>query len=351
MLALVIVSLSVQGQDIHFSQYYLSPLNLNAALTGVTNAQQRASVHYRSQWAPALGANGYNTFSASYDRRMESGQNDYFGVGGTLWGDLAGEANFGTVQAKVSFAYTKKIRGSWSKQVRRNLRKSGLYISVGADAGITQRRVSPNDLRWPSQVTNGKYDPSTGFGENIPNSSFLYPDMSGGLMVFGLDEEENSFYVGAAMHHLNQANISFLGATESLYTRLTVHAGGEYKLNRRMSVVPNIVYMSQGPHLEIVPGAAVRYNVNDPRADRKDYFEGGLWARIVKNANGNSTAIGSDALIFFTKFSFQNYSIGLSYDYTISNLSQAASANGSFELSVVYNIFDPYFKGYLSPRF
>lgn len=342
--------LNVSAQDIHFSQFYLSPLNLNPALTGVTDAEQRLSVNYRNQWAAVAGSGAYNTYSASYDRRMEVGTNDYFGVGGTLWGDVAGDSNFGTTQAKLSFAYTKKISGSWSKQVRRNLKKSGLYLSIGADAGITQRRVTTGDLRWPSQVRNGVYAPDAGSAETIPNDNFIYPDLSGGIMVYGLDQDNNSFYIGAAMHHLNQANISFLNREESLYSRLTIHAGGELVINKRMSVVPNLVYMSQGPHLEILPGAAARFNIGEYEGI-KDFFELGLWFRAVKNTDGGSTtSIGNDAIIVYSKFSFSNYSIGFSYDYNTSQLSQAASANGAFELSVTYMLYNPNFKGYLSPR-
>ncbi len=342
---------TIKAQDIHFSQFYLSPLNLNPALTGVMNAQQRVTVHYRNQWAAVAGSGAYNTYSASYDRRAEVGQFDYFGFGGTLWSDVAGDANFGTTQAKVSFAYTKKVGGSWSKQVRRNLKKAGLYLSIGADAGFTQRRVTTGDLRWPSQVSNGQYDPSVGFSENIPNDNFIYPDLTGGLMIYGLDQKNNSFYVGAALHHLNQANVSFLNREESLFSRLTIHAGGELRLNKSLSIVPNLIYMSQGPHLEILPGSAVRINIGEYEGI-KDYFELGLWGRIVKNSgNGSSTSIGSDAIVVYSKFSFGNYSIGFSYDYNTSALSQAAAANGAFELSVTYLLYDPNFKGYLSPRF
>lgn len=348
---LIVSTITLSAQDIHFSQFYLSPLNLNPALTGVMDAEQRVSVNYRNQWAAIVGSEAYNTYSASYDRRMEVGENDYFGFGGTLWSDVAGDANFGTTQAKISFAYTKKIFGDWKKQVRKNFKKSGLYLSVGADAGITQRRLTPGDLRWPSQVTNGQYDPSAGFAENIPNDNFLYPDLSGGMMIYGLDQLGNSFYIGGALHHLNQANISFLNREESLYSRLTVHAGGEFKINKALSLVPNIVYMSQGPHLEILPGAAVRFNIGSYEGI-KDYFELGLWSRIVKNADGNNaTSIGGDAIVIYSKFSFSNYSIGFSYDYNTSGLNQAAAANGSFELSVAYMLYDSNFKGYLSPRF
>jgi len=60
--------LAVQAQDIHFSQFYMSPLNLNPALTGVMNSQVRVVGNYRNQWASVLKSNAFSTYSASYDQ-------------------------------------------------------------------------------------------------------------------------------------------------------------------------------------------------------------------------------------------------------------------------------------------
>ncbi len=90
----------VSAQDIHFSQFYMSPLNLNPALTGVMNCNMRVVGNYRNQYASILKSNAFNTYSVSYDQKIPVGRYDYFGVGGTLWGDKAGSAGFGTVQAR-----------------------------------------------------------------------------------------------------------------------------------------------------------------------------------------------------------------------------------------------------------
>ena len=321
---------TVSGQDIHFSQFYMSPLNLNPAMTGVINCDQRFVVNYRNQWAGVLGANAYNTFSASYDRKMAVGRDDFFGVGGTLWGDVAGSTKFGTRQARVSFAYSKKMGGR---------RKVSHYLSVGADAGLTQRRVDVTDLRWPTQVTNGQPDPSKP-GEQIPNADFLFADFSGGIMWFSTLGDRKTLYGGASLHHLNQANVSFLGRQESLFSRLTVFAGGEYPINRKVSLKPDLIFMSQGPHKEINVGAAARFSVgpnargvNQPAGQ---FFQIGAWYRGGNKVDGG---LHSDAFIFATRFEFDSrYNIGLSYDYNVSQLSAAAAANGSFELSLVYLI-------------
>ncbi len=337
------ITVKVNAQDIHFSQFYMSPLNLNPAMTGVINCDQRAVVNYRNQWAGVIGANAYNTYSASYDRKLAVGRDDYFGVGGTLWGDVAGSTKFGTRQARLSFAYTKKIGG------RRNI---GHYLSVGADAGMTQRRVNTSDLRWPTQVSNGQFDPSQGTSEPIPNAEFLFADFSGGLIWFSNFGERKSLYGGVALHHINQANVSFLGRQESLYSRLTVHAGGEYPLNNKISIKPDFIFMAQGPHKEVNAGASVRLKMGPVARNSTEqlgqFFQIGAWYRVGNKVDGG---LHSDAIILVSRFELDRYGIGFSYDYNVSQLSAAAAGNGSFELSLTYLICGNSSRGVYCPVF
>ena len=133
---------------------FSSPLNLNPALTGVMNCNVRLSGNYRNQWASVLKANAFSTYSISYDQRIPVGRNDFFGVGGTFWGDKAGESNFATLQGRLSLSYSKKMSGG---------RKSGNYLVVGADAGASQRSIDFLNLRYGSQ-----HDGQGGFDQNLP---------------------------------------------------------------------------------------------------------------------------------------------------------------------------------------
>ncbi len=341
--ACLCISLSVVSQDIHFSQFYMSPLNLNPAMTGVFNCDHRLTMNYRNQWAGVVGSNAYNTASASYDRRLAVGRDDYFGAGVTLYRDVAGSTKFGTSQAKLSFAYTKKIAG------RRNV---GHYLSIGADGGLVQRRISINDLQWPTQVSNGVFDETAGQAENILNPDFLYADFAAGLVWFSNLGDRKSFYGGLSLHHLNQANVSFLQRSERLYSRLTVHAGGEYPLNTKVSFKPELVFMSQGPHRQINAGTSLRFkmggagrNITD---DLGQFFQIGLWARVGNKVDGG---IHSDAIIVVSRFEFDRYGIGFSYDYNVSQLSAAAAGNGSFELSFLYKLCGNSSRGVYCPTF
>ena len=186
---------TLTAQDIHFSQFYSSPLNLNPALTGVMNCNVRLSGNYRNQWASVLKANAFSTYSVSYDQRIPVGRNDFFGVGGTFWGDKAGESNFATLQGRLSLSYSKKMSGG---------RKSGNYLVVGADAGASQRSIDFLNLRYGSQHDGeGGFDAGLPTNEVFDNDNFIFADISAGLLWFSVFDEDNNFYVGGAFSHLN----------------------------------------------------------------------------------------------------------------------------------------------------
>ena len=325
----ILCAFGLNAQDIHFSQFYTSPLNLNPAMTGLINAGQRVTVNYRNQWAGALGSAAYNTYSASYDRKLAIGQEDYFGVGGTLWSDVAGETSFGSTQARLSASFSKKIAGN---------KKQSHFVSFGADVGITQRRVRTGDFRWLTQVNgNAEFDPSQGAAEAIPNTNITYPDVSGGLMWFSNLGDRKNVFGGVALHHLNQPNVSFLNSDELLFSRLTAHLGGEYPINRKVSVKPNFIYLKQGPHTELNGGGSVRFKTGSQNSafsnDFGQFFELGLWYRVGTEITGG---VHSDAVIVAARLDYDVYGIGLSYDYNVSGLSASSPGNGSFELSLSY---------------
>ena len=65
----VFVSYLSLGQDIHFSQWMFSPLNLNPGETGAYEGDYRVVGNYRSQWG-AVMEKQYKTFGMSYDQNF-----------------------------------------------------------------------------------------------------------------------------------------------------------------------------------------------------------------------------------------------------------------------------------------
>jgi type IX secretion system PorP/SprF family membrane protein len=304
---------------------------LNPAMTGVMNCNIRLVGNYRNQWASVLKSNAYSTYSFSYDQKIPVGRYDYFGVGGTFWGDQAGESNFGTVTGKISGSYSKRMGGG---------RKEAHYLVFGAEAGLAQRSIDFIKLRWGTQ-----HDGQGGFDDN-----FLFADAAAGLLWFSV-WDDNNFYAGGAFHHLNRANQTFFkGEKEYLYSRFTLHAGGEFAISPRLGIVPGVITMFQGSSFQVNSGTSLRFMLGSGKGKFSNYqaFQLGTWVRI---SNKVESGVLTDAVILSTRFDYNQFSLGFSYDVNVSALKPASSNNGAFEFALVYKLCNNERRGVYCPNF
>jgi hypothetical protein len=58
-----------------------------------------------------------------------------------------------------------------------------------------------------------------------------------------------------------------------------------------------------------------------------------------------------DAVIASTRFDYEQFTIGFSYDINTSSLNPATNGNGAFEFSLVYKICGPERRGVYCPNF
>ncbi len=347
----LMVLTEVNSQDIHFSQFYMSPLNLNPALTGVMNCNSRFVANYRNQWASVLKSNAFNTYSVSYDQKIPVGQFDYFGVGGTLWGDVAGEADFKTLQARLSGSYSRRMAGN---------RDQAHHLVVGADVGISQRSIDFLKLRFGTQHDGqGGYDPNLPSLESFARENFIFADISAGLLWFTVLNETSNVYAGIAAHHLNSPDVSFTqDSLVPIYSKYTFHAGGEFELTNQLGLVPGVVVFKQGPSFLLNLGTSLRFLLAQDQFT-SNTFQIGLWARLVNNyvlgagdgSGSSSSQLGADAIILSTRFEYENFGIGFSYDWNVSDLKVASNGNGAFEFSLVYTLCGSENRGVYCPNF
>src|SRR6056297_7446 len=337
------------AQDIHFSQFYQSPLNLNPAMTGVMNCNVRFVANYRNQWASVLRANAFNTYSVSYDQKFTAFRRDYFGVGATFWGDRAGEVSFSTLQGRISGSFSKYLGGG---------RSQAHYLVVGVDGGLAQRSIDFANARYGNQNINGVFDGSIASGEegNFERNNFLFGDLSAGILWFSNWGDNRSFYAGGAYHHSNSPNQSFTEDQEVfLYSRYTLHAGGEFPISRNTSLIPGLVTFFQGPSWQLNGGTSMRFQLGSSRYDNQS-FQFGAWVRLVNQYQWSSEMIedyslGADAIILSTRFQYNNFDFGFSYDVNVSPLRTGANGNGAFEFSMIYTICGPERRGVYCPVF
>ena len=97
--------LKTNAQDIHFSQFNNSPLNLNPGLIGVFNGDYRFVGNQRTQWSSVTTP--YSTFGLSADANGLFGSP--IGAGLSIYNDKAGDSEFGTMQIGLGASYLSLI--------------------------------------------------------------------------------------------------------------------------------------------------------------------------------------------------------------------------------------------------
>ena len=101
---------TVAGQDPNFSQFFVSPLTLNPAMTGKFNGDFRIAGNYRDQW-PAI-SKAFVTTTASFDMpilRNRISELDTWGVGVVAMADKTANGILNTNLISVTTAYHKGI--------------------------------------------------------------------------------------------------------------------------------------------------------------------------------------------------------------------------------------------------
>lgn len=346
----------IQAQDIHFSQFYMSPMTLNPAMTGVMDCTDRLSVGYRNQWAGVAKNHAYNTMAASYDKKFTAFRRDYWGLGVSLFGDRAGASRFTT--SSVSLA------GSFSKYLGGN-RNFSNYLVFGAELGMGNRFFSMDELKFPIQHDGRGGWANVSHGETIfEDNSIFYGDVNAGLLWFMNWQNAGSFYIGGAYSHINKPNQSFASEGSNnvavlLYSKYTLHTGGEFPISSSTSLVPGIVTFLQGPSWQLNGGTAVRFDIGSQRFQTQN-FQIGAWARLVNkyiyNINDGGELLedynlGLDAIIGSVRFQYNEFTVGFSYDANVSSLNKGTSGNGSFELMLMYEFCGPEQRGVYCPSF
>ncbi|MBL7917459.1 MAG: PorP/SprF family type IX secretion system membrane protein, partial [Bacteroidia bacterium] len=160
------------AQDIHFSQFYESPLLLNPAAAGAINSDFRFAINYKNQWKSVI--NPFKTVALAFDTKIylnKKKKGNYFGVGASMFNDKVGAAKFTTNQLNIDVAYHLLIN-------RHN------SISAGVKTGFFERHIDPSGLKWDSQYDGKGYNASLPTRENMTFQSYSKLDLGAGLLYF-----------------------------------------------------------------------------------------------------------------------------------------------------------------------
>lgn len=312
---ILLTSLQVKSQDIHFSQFFEAPLLRNPALAGLFAGDLRLQAVYRTQWQSVTVP--YQTVSLNGEYKLPLGKSeDFLTIGGQILYDKAGTVALTATHILPTINYHKSLS-----------QERSMYLSLGFMGGMVQRRLDRSKITTNSQFDGTNYNGNLGDGETFNKSSYTYFDGTAG-MSFNTqlgDNIDNNMYAGVAYHHFNKApKISFYGNSNLEMVPKWVFSGGV-----RMSTAENSYitiegdYSKQGPHTEMIGGLMYTYKLDD--SDEPRYL-----------LHGGAVIRWKDAVIPVGKIEMKPLSISISYDANISSLSSSSTGRGGFELGVSY---------------
>lgn len=323
------------AQDPQFSQYRMTPLLMNPGYTGL-DCDLRAAVNYREQWKSVATPFSTAAFSFDMNTSKDKQKRASLGVGVQFVNDRAGDARMGMTQGNLNLSGILELAED-SK------------LSVGLMGGFGQRSIDYTALRWESQYVNGSYNSGTLSGENLASTNFTYVDAGAGFVWSygknaGYITQNNGFKMnfGASFFHFGIPNASYLnGGSQKLDTKFIVHASAELgKENTNLTFIPELAFIQQGPQRQIMVGNVFRYLIS----------EGSHLTGFVKSS---AVSLGlnyrvQDALITSVMVDYANFSVGFSYDITMSKLSVSNNSRGGFEVALRFVTPNPFAKVYRS---
>jgi type IX secretion system PorP/SprF family membrane protein len=302
-----------EAQDIHFTQYYTSPLNLNPATTGFFNGTERFALQNKTQWQSVTVP--FTTLSASFDMPIWKRyiKHDIFGGGIVINRDQEGDSKFGTTQVNLSFSYIRSLS-----------RLNNQFISIGIQAGAAQRSIDYTQLVFDNQWDGSSFNSALPNDEHFAKSNFIYFDCSAGAYWSYLDHYKNEINAGIALSHINAPEQSLFDNSDvRLARKLLVHASMQYNATNKFKLVPGILFMKQGTYYETDIGSLVKF-IKMSTAEKYLALSVGLYYRYA------------DAFNIIAGLDFKDISLGISYDVNTSNLVPASHSRGGLEISLVY---------------
>lgn len=298
-LLFIFLTFHVKGQDISFSQFYSSPIQLNPALAGQFQECARIGMNYRNQW-PSI-PNAFQTYQVSYDQSIPSTSSS-FGV--IVNSDRQGDNAYIVNQVAAMFAY--QFRAT---------RKT--VVSAGLQTTYFENRLNSDNLIFADQINLD--GPLNTASQSVTNQRVSFMDFSGGIAF----DYDGKIYGGAAIHHMAEPSNAFTELDDSfLPMRITVHGGAVFEHDpaiydkKKKVFSPNFLYTKQGNFHQL--------NV-------------GLYAQIKPLTFGTwfrHNFQNPDAAIILLGLQLDKVKLGYSYDYTLSSLS--GNAGGAHEISLSY---------------
>ncbi len=325
-LLLIVGSLSLFAQDLHFTLYDYAPLSVNPANAGNYEGSYRIGGIYRDQWSNVSGASGaFRTPMVYIDAPLLSiGKNGWLGAGINVQLDEAGSLNQKTNTFGLAAAYHHVVN-----------RRSNTVLSVGVQ-GYSRTRSIDNSGFMPGDILSsgaGIADTEDAFLQEIIGSPMDDPMSSqiiinGGIGLKTKMNKKTAFHAGLSASNINSPNQALYNRDENskdnayeLPVRLNFHTGLSAQLNKKWTLNPTLLVSTIRNQSEIDLQVWTDYRLNDEKEIDLRFGLGHRLGRDLQPLLGiNYGAIRA----------------AVGYDIRLGTLGSAIDGRGGVELAVSY---------------
>lgn len=288
------------SQDSQFSQFYASALYLAPSFAGSTDGD-RIAANYRNQW-PSI-TKSFVSYTLSYDHYFPHLKS---GVGLLFVREQAGASNLSTMNLGIAYSYKFRFRSGWR-------------ISPGLSFFYTQRNINFDKLEFEDELIS---DQTQGTAEQMILNKKADIDASFSVLAYN-----KNYWMGFTWDRILMPNRSLTGDVYEDAFKFSIYGGTKFSIFDKynwasgQSISPSFLFKMQDKYTQLDLGL---YWYQMPLVI-------GVWYRgipVFKDLASN------DALVFLLGFKVDQFSIGYSYDLTISKL--AGFTGGTHEISINY---------------
>jgi type IX secretion system PorP/SprF family membrane protein len=301
---------ALTAQDIHFSQFNGSLMNISPAFTGLFPGDYRFGAIYRSQWTSVPVS--YSTFSMYGERRWRPLKmtRDMIAVGLVFNNDRAGDARYGFTQLFLNGSYIWLPRPD-----------SSLLVTFGVNAGWSQVGFDYSKMTFDNQFDGlqlNRYLPS---GEQMSWTQKNYADFNAGSAIQYTGNKYRILY-GIGVYHLSSPKISYQGNDISkIDFKFSNFVSYFRPLSEKVDLIAEVLLNNQGRYYELIPHVSFKFNIN--KAEDKAVSLGACYRT-------------RDAVVIRLGYYYKLLQSGISYDINTSNFTAATNRRGAFEIFVNY---------------
>ncbi len=297
------------AQDIHFSQFFNTPLASGPGSIGTFDGEYRFNGIFRQQWRAVTIP--YRTFALGGDAANAVGVKG-LGLGAWIFNDKAGDSRMDQTHLSIGASWTEWFGASQEHA-----------LTGGLQFGFTNLSLDPSRLSFDNQYNGFYYDPTLGSGEQFAQSSSARADLHTGAVYRYQADARTRVQIGFGAFNLTTPGISFLnGPSTELDMRTSTHVMVQFPIAAKLDLLPMVQFMAQGEFNELDIGSNLRYILLQ---------RFGLQRAVILGAHYRA----ADAGYLHAGLEYDDWTFGLSYDINTSDLVPASRNRGAIELTAI----------------